>query len=163
MADNGRQSGRIYGFAQTALLCVFAGAVFFGPGTLLLLPSVIPGVVGAVLCGAGLVLLFAALGWIGRAVQISPEPRPGATLVTTGVYKWLRHPIYTSIVVVVVGIFLRRPTLVIGIAGVVVIAFLVIKVRFEEKLLVERYPTYSEYKMRTWGIIPWPRRSSSRS
>ena len=99
--------------------------------------------------------MFSALFSLRRAVQIAPAPRPDAELVTSGIYTRLRHPIYTAIVILVAGLFLRRPTILVAIAGAVVVAFLAVKVRFEEKLLVARYPAYVGYMRRTWGLIPW--------
>ena len=112
---------------------------------------------GGVLSGLGVVLMLAAFASIRRAIQIAPEPRPGSELVTTGVYKTFRHPIYTAIIVLVIGLFLRRPTIAVALAAIVVIVFLVIKVRFEEELLQARYPSYPAYKSRTVGVIPWRR------
>jgi protein-S-isoprenylcysteine O-methyltransferase Ste14 len=110
-----------------------------------------------VLCAAGIALLLVAIFRIGQSVQIAPEPKKTATLVTTGVYKYLRHPIYTAIIAVVIGLFLRRPTLPIAIAGLAVIVFLLVKVRFEETLLRARYSQYAEYMTTSWGILPWRR------
>jgi protein-S-isoprenylcysteine O-methyltransferase Ste14 len=56
----------------------------------------------------------------------------------------------------VIGLFLRKPAAVIGVAGMVVIAFLIIKVQVEEKFLLLRYPDYAGYQHKSWGIIPWP-------
>jgi protein-S-isoprenylcysteine O-methyltransferase Ste14 len=81
-------------------------------------------------------------------------------LVSGGVYRRFRHPIYTAIVIVGIGLFLRKPTVAVAVAAAVVIAFLLVKVRFEEALLQARYPEYAEYRDRTWGLIPWFRRSS---
>jgi protein-S-isoprenylcysteine O-methyltransferase Ste14 len=156
-------ASRAYGFIQTALLCVFAAAVFFGPAAPLLLTGRAPRLIGDVFCFAGLFLLFGGINRLGRAIQVDPAPRSDATLVTAGIYKWFRHPIYTAIVVIVIGIFLRRPTIAVAIAAAIVIVFLAIKVRFEEKLLMARYPDYSNYKQRSWGLLPgprWPSRSS---
>ena len=149
-----RQTSRIYGVLQTILLCVFAAAVLVGPGSLLFPTAGIAHIAASVLCAGGLILLLLAFGPIRRAIQIAPEPQACATLVTRGVYKRFRHPIYTSIVMLVGGLFLRKPTIVVGIAAAVVIVFLMTKVEFEERLLLAHYPEYSEYKSRTWGIVP---------
>jgi protein-S-isoprenylcysteine O-methyltransferase Ste14 len=90
-----------------------------------------------------------------HAIQIAPEPRRDATLVTSGIYRWFRHPIYTAIVAIVIGLFLRRPTILVGVSAAGVIGFLYVKVRFEERLLLERYPEYAGYRTRTWGLFPW--------
>jgi len=157
------QTSKIYGLIQTALLCLFAAAVFLGPRTPLFTLGQIPKVTGGILCLAGLFLLFAGITGLGRNIQISPAPKSDATLVTAGVYKWFRHPIYTGIVIIVVGIFLRTPTIAVAVAAAVVIAYLAIKVRFEEKLLLSRYPGYSDYQRRSWGLLPWPHWQSKRS
>src|SRR5689334_10060218 len=107
-------------------------------------------IAGGVLSAAGLLLMFAALVSLRRAVQIAPEPRADAELVTSGVYASFRHPIYTAIVAIVLGLFLRQPTMAVAAASAVVIIFLALKVRFEEARLAARYPTYSAYKRRTW-------------
>ena len=87
-------------------------------------------------------------------VQVAPAPREGGHLVTRGIYGWLRHPIYTAIVIVILGLFLRQPTVVVAIAGAAAVVFLIVKVRFEESLLLERYPEYAAYRRRTCGILP---------
>jgi len=97
--------------------------------------------------------MLAALVSLRGAVQIAPAPRSDAELVTRGVYARFRHPIYTAIVIVAVGLFLRRPTAAIAAGTAIVVCFLVAKVRFEEQLLLARYPEYAEYRRRTRGLI----------
>jgi protein-S-isoprenylcysteine O-methyltransferase Ste14 len=87
-------------------------------------------------------------------IQIDPFPKRGGHLVTTGIYHWLRHPIYTAIVLIVIGLVLREPRVSLAVAAAVVIAFLFVKTRFEEGLLAAHYPQYCAYRKRTWGLIP---------
>jgi protein-S-isoprenylcysteine O-methyltransferase Ste14 len=150
------QTSRSYALAQTVLLCVFAGAFFLTAGPALFV-STASKVAGAVLCVIGLLLMFSALASIRGAVQIAPEPRADAQLVTSGIYRRLRHPIYSAILLLVVGLFLRKPTVAVGVAAAVIIAFLLMKVRVEEKLLLARYPQYADYKRHSWGLMPWLR------
>ena len=158
MPEERWEASRLYAIAQTVLLVLFAAAFVSDAGPLLLPPGGVPGAVGMVLSVAGLALLLAALPALGRAIQIAPRPRADAHLVTSGVYRFFRHPIYTAIVVLVVGLFLRKPTLPVAAAAAVVIAYLAVKVRFEERLLLARYPEYAEYRTKAWGLVPWPRR-----
>lgn len=152
--DNGaHRASRIYGVAQTLALCAFAAIYILDASHWLFVPGKL-GIVGAVLCAIGLVMMFAAFASIRDAVQIAPEPRPGSKLVTHGIYKVLRHPIYTAILILVVGLFFRKPTAPVAIASAVVVAFLIVKSRFEEKLLLGRYPEYAAYRRRAWGIVP---------
>jgi protein-S-isoprenylcysteine O-methyltransferase Ste14 len=147
------RASKTYGAMQTTILCAFSLAFFvdagprlFGPGT--------SAVVGAVLCGAGLLLLLSAFPSIGRVIQIAPEPRANGQLVTTGIYSRFRHPIYTAIVILVIGLFLRNPTIPVAVAAALVIVFLIFKVRFEEQLLRGRHPEYAAYERRAWGLFP---------
>ncbi len=144
---------RAYAWAQTVLLCLFAAAVIFGGGVPLF-TSVLARDVGLALCAVGLTLMAFAFVPLREVIQIAPEPKAGAHLVTTGIYRWLRHPIYTAIVLIVIGLVLRKPGLWLAIAAAVVIAFLFVKTRFEERLLETHYPEYSEYRKRSWGLIP---------
>ena len=153
-------TSRLYGYLQTTALIAFAAIVFLFPGPLIITQNKSATIAGDVLCAFGILLLFTAFRDIGHSIQIAPEPRADAKLVTTGVYRWFRHPIYTAILLVVIGIFLRTPALFIAIAGGIVALFLVIKVRFEERLLTARYPAYPAYKATSWGLVPWPRRRS---
>jgi protein-S-isoprenylcysteine O-methyltransferase Ste14 len=102
----------------------------------------------------GVVVMGAAFVSLRKVIQIQPEPKATGQLVTTGVYRWLRHPIYTAILGIVLGLWLRRPTLLLAIVAAVVIVFLVMKSCYEERLLAMRYPQYSEYRKRSWGLIP---------
>ena len=147
----------VYATLQTGLLCIFA-LVFFFDDRPPLFPAGMSRTGGSVLCVVGLLLMFSAFAAIRSAVQIAPEPKRGAQLASTGVYRKLRHPIYTAILLLAIGLFLRKPTATIAATAAAVVVFLVIKVRFEEQLLLARYPEYAEYRNRTWGLIPGLRR-----
>ena len=142
-----------YAIAQTILLIVFAAVVFWSPRDYLFLSgsSVIA---GNVLCGVGLLVIVLAFASLRGAIQIAPEPKRGAQLVESGVYKYLRHPIYTGIISCVIGLFLRQPTIWLAVAAAIVIIFLFLKARLEEKLLLAVYPGYAVYRSRTWGLLP---------
>lgn len=138
---------------QFVLIAVFAVAVFVDVGPRLQPPIEVRWM-GALLCAAGLLMMAAALAAMGRVMQVSPIPKDEGRLVTRGVYRRLRHPMYTAIVLVVIGLTLRAPSLLVAVAGIALITLLLAKASFEERLLVARYPDYPEYRRRTWGVIP---------
>jgi protein-S-isoprenylcysteine O-methyltransferase Ste14 len=142
-----------YAVAQTVLLIVFAAVVFLSPRNFLFV-SASAVIVGNALCGVGILLVILAFASLRGAVQIAPEPKRGAQLVESGIYKYLRHPIYTGIIFCVLGFFLREPTIWVAVATAVVVVFLFFKARFEEKLLLAAYPGYADYRRRTWGLFP---------
>lgn len=149
----------LYKHLQTLLLVSYSLVYFWSGGPWLIAPSPALSIIGAVPCAIGLLLILMAIITLRRVVQIEPAPRADGELVTRGVYRWLRHPIYTAIILIVIGLFLKKPTILNGVAMAAVVVFLALKVSFEERLLSARYPQYVDYKRRTWGLIPWPRRS----
>ena len=142
MAGDQHRTSRAFGAMQTLLLCGFTAIFFFAAGPRVF-TSATASLAGAVLCAGGLALMLTAVVSLRAVIQVAPEPRPGGHLITRGVYGRLRHPIYTAIVILLIGLFLRKPAISIGIAAIAVIGFLMIKVRFEEQLLLARYPEYA--------------------
>ena len=80
----------------------------------------------------------------------------GQKLVSTGVYGLVRHPMYTSYVIMMVGIPLALGSywgLVFVIPGLLVIAW---RIRDEEKLLQEELDGYREYTQKVrYRLLPW--------
>jgi protein-S-isoprenylcysteine O-methyltransferase Ste14 len=138
---------------QFALIAIFGMVFVLDRGETLGLPPAVAAA-GWVACAAGIVIGAAALAAMGRVMRVSPEPKPGGHLVTRGVYRKLRHPMYTAVVLVALGLWLRKPSLALAIAGVALIALLLAKARYEERLLAARYPDYGAYRKRSWGLIP---------
>jgi protein-S-isoprenylcysteine O-methyltransferase Ste14 len=145
---------KLFGRAQTILICIFGAVLLFAPGERIIAGGQALGIVGEVLALLGAALVLVAVAQMGKTIHVHPEPKAEASLVTTGIYRWFRHPIYTGMLLAVMGLFLCKPTLRVGAVGALVIIFLAVKVRFEEKLLLERYPNYGEYMKRSWGLIP---------
>src|SRR6266513_4147084 len=117
-----------YAIAQTVLLVVFAAAVFLSPRDYLFLSASCV-IAGNVLCVVGLLVIALAFASLRGAIQIAPEPKRGAQLVESGVYKYLRHPIYTGIISCVLGRLLRQPTICLAVAAARVMIFLFFKSR----------------------------------
>ena len=117
---------------------------------------------------AGLTLVIVGIGVIavaalrlGPALTPTPVPTTDARLRTDGLYRWVRHPIYTGVLLAVAGVTVRSGSLVtLAVAGVT-FGFFTAKARWEERRLRERFPDYSAYAARTPRFLPRPPRSSS--
>lgn len=146
------QRGGLWVVAQTLLmLAVGVGGVAFRPGG---------GIPATFWTGGALIFLGAVVG-IAGAVTLGPNrtafPRPldKATLVQTGVYGWVRHPLYASVLLLSFGwgmIWGSWPALLLA---AVEIAFFDAKSRREECWLRERFPDYADYQKRVSRFIPW--------
>ena len=88
--------------------------------------------------------------------SLSPFPRPvaGASLVETGAYRFIRHPIYSGLVLGAIGWgFLTASILAIAGAALLFLLFDG-KSRREEVWLADEYPGYRAYRQRTRRLIP---------
>jgi len=77
-------------------------------------------------------------------------------LITAGAYRYIRHPLYCTLLLGGVGAFLKRPTWVgLWILGILA-GFLYATARIEERGNVERFgESYREYMKRTKMFIPY--------
>lgn len=116
-------------------------------------------VVGVPMMAAGVVLGVVASRRLGSALTPTPVPISEAGLRTDGVYAYLRHPIYSAILLAALGF-----TIALGswwtLAGVVVLTlFFMVKYRWEDRLLAQEYGTaWQEWAARTGALVPRIRR-----
>lgn len=107
-----------------------------------------------------LTLMGAAFGvggfWVlGRNRTVYPEPRPGSQLVRHGIYRYVRHPLYSSVMLLAVAWGFWRHSLTALTVTLVLILFLALKARNEEKRLLQRFPDYAAYRKTTRRFLPW--------
>jgi protein-S-isoprenylcysteine O-methyltransferase Ste14 len=77
-------------------------------------------------------------------------------LITTGLYHYVRHPIYTGVLLMILATALSVGTLSAGIGFVIIVLGLWFKLRAEEEILTKHFPKeYSVYKDRTKALIPY--------
>jgi len=109
---------------------------------------------GSVVVLAGAAVLVAAALNLGRSLTVLPTPAARATLRTGGFYRFVRHPIYTGLLAVVLGGALTSRSAVRLSLAVALLALLTRKARWEEDMLRCRYPEYEEYARRTPRFVP---------
>ena len=85
---------------------------------------------------------------------IYPEPIPDACLVTTGPYRWIRHPMYASLLLFMLGIALYRHAWPNYLGLVLLVGAVFGKMHREEAHLHMRFEDYSDYVKRTHRLIP---------
>lgn len=87
-------------------------------------------------------------------INIAPQPRKNASLVTSGPYAIIRHPMYTSIIIAVTPLIISHWDLNMFLFLIFLYLNLIFKLLFEESLLKEYFTGYKEYMTKSWRIIP---------
>jgi protein-S-isoprenylcysteine O-methyltransferase Ste14 len=113
-----------------------------------------------VLAGVAVACVGAALGvWAGRTLGRSltpfPAPAPRGALVAAGPYEHVRHPVYAAGLIFFLGVSLVTGPLAIVLTAALALLWS-LKLRVEERFLVERYPAYERYCERVPArLLPW--------
>jgi protein-S-isoprenylcysteine O-methyltransferase Ste14 len=108
----------------------------------------------AVLLAIGLVILGLSFLALGKSLTAHPIPAKQGELVTDGLYRFARHPIYTGVLAVGLAMTLSGglfPHVLFFIALVVLLNY---KASFEEQLLRARYEGYASYAAKTGRFLP---------
>ncbi|KXZ46817.1 hypothetical protein GPECTOR_40g551 [Gonium pectorale] len=104
---------------------------------------------------AGLVFVLTAFIHLGRNLSPLPEPRKKHELVVSGIYGYVRHPMYGGLLLAAFGLsVLTRNETRLAICALLWWV-LECKVAVEEKALSERYPEYAEYKAKVKKFFPF--------
>ena len=140
---------RIVSIAGLAAMVIgFAGLVtgheFFTPSPL---------VIAVQVAAVGL-MLWARITFGRRSLHAAADPTEGG-LVTTGPYRFIRHPIYTSACVICWAAVLYHASVRTVLLGCLVLAGAFMRMLSEERLLVERYPEYRQYALNTKRMVPY--------
>jgi protein-S-isoprenylcysteine O-methyltransferase Ste14 len=112
--------------------------------------------------GAGLTVLGLAIAiwarkvlaqnWSGASVIF----RQGHELITTGPYGYARHPIYSGILLMVLGTAASIGTVGAGFAVLVILCWFLYRVGVEERLLTKHFPEeYPAYARRVKALVPF--------
>jgi protein-S-isoprenylcysteine O-methyltransferase Ste14 len=116
------------------------------------------GVIAAVIAGTaiafGVAIGLAGGLRLGKTLTPLPIPKDDGELITSGVYRFVRHPIYSGLLVAAAGVVVWGASLAHLIGWVALWAVLMTKATLEEKMLHERYPEYLKYASVTGRLIP---------
>ena len=111
-------------------------------------------VLGAVLALKGAALAVWAGRTMGRALTPFPEPARGATLVETGPFAHVRHPVYVGALLLFVGWSLFAGPVALALTGLLALLWAG-KAIAEERRLRARFPEYDGYARRVrWRLVP---------
>ena len=110
----------------------------------------------------GLVILLAGLGlavWarrhLGRNWSAHVTVKQGHTLIRTGPYRHVRHPIYSGLLLGLVGTAVAVGEVRVFVALALMLLAFVLKSRVEERRMRQTFADYDDYSQTTWAIVPF--------
>ncbi|WP_158274466.1 methyltransferase [Cellulomonas sp. WB94] len=144
---------------------VVARLLVAGQGLLLVLLLVVPGrggwavprplaVVSGVVVAVGLGIMVAAGTALGRGLTATPLPNEHAQLRTNGLYRFVRHPIYSGLLLASAAFTVGTGSVTRLVVLVVLVLLLTLKARWEEVRLARRFDGYAAYAATTPRFVP---------
>lgn len=103
---------------------------------------------------SGIPILLISLLQLNRNLSPFPTPKKGSELITTGLYKYIRHPIYTGIILIAFGFAIYTVSIFRFIIAVALLILFYFKSTYEEDLLAERYADYLGFKENRGRFFP---------
>jgi protein-S-isoprenylcysteine O-methyltransferase Ste14 len=147
-ADAPEWAGRLLVVLQFGLLALLGWRA-------LAAPAAISVQVVCLLAASGLLALWAMAANRPGNFNIRPTPRHGGTLITSGPYRWIRHPMYTSVLLAAVAAAWTSFETADMLLCLALLGVLLAKATIEERALVRRFPDYQDYRVRTTRFVPW--------
>jgi protein-S-isoprenylcysteine O-methyltransferase Ste14 len=113
-------------------------------------------ILGLVLCALGIGFAIWARRTLGTNWSAIPTIKEGHELVMRGPYRLARHPIYTGILLALLGNNLAYGAVYNAILFVFCAAGIIWKLKIEERLMMQQFPeVYPEYKKQVKALVPF--------
>jgi protein-S-isoprenylcysteine O-methyltransferase Ste14 len=110
---------------------------------------------GLIIFSIGLIILTLALLQLNKNLSPFPAPKTNGQLLSNGVYKWMRHPIYSGIILFTFGYAIYSKNEYRLMISVALFALFYFKSKYEEELLQNKFPTYNSYQQITSRFFPF--------
>ncbi|MCB0059549.1 MAG: isoprenylcysteine carboxylmethyltransferase family protein [Caldilineaceae bacterium] len=90
-----------------------------------------------------------------RNVNVTPDVRSGSRLVRDGPYRWIRHPMYASLILIGLALVANSFSWLRWLIYAVLAVDLLVKLNYEERLLSAAFPPYAAYREVSKRLIPF--------
>lgn len=112
---------------------------------------------GTVFEGFGVLGILVSAGSLRSSLTAIPIPKEEGKLSTTGLYRYVRHPMYSSVLLLSLGIALHSGSATKYLLVISLYVLFHLKSVYEEKYLRLKYPEYDQYSSRIPRFIPFTR------
>ena len=101
---------------------------------------------GVLIIIIALIILLVAIKDLGRNLSPLPRPIKNSNLVTTGIYRFTRHPMYYSLIFISIGVFIIKLSIYYLFLTISLALIIKFKIALEEKYLINKFKNYLLYK-----------------
>ena len=92
------------------------------------------------------IIMLVSIKDLGRNLSPIPRPLNSSNLVTTGIYRFLRHPMYYSLIFISIGVFIIKLSIYYSFLTISLALIIKFKIALEEKYLMNKFKNYLLYK-----------------
>jgi protein-S-isoprenylcysteine O-methyltransferase Ste14 len=144
------QKDNLFVFAQFSLFAIFwldPEFKYFNFPSVLQYPGLLMSLTGLVICGVSILQL-------NKNLTAFPTPKESARLYSGGLYQYIRHPIYTGVIMFFAGLSLYFGSVFKLLITLMLIILFYFKAAYEEDQLSKKFPEYEQYKSKTGKFLP---------
>ena len=102
--------------------------------------------VGFLIIIIAFIILLVAIKDLGRNLSPFPRPIKNSNLVTTGIYRFTRHPMYYSLIFISIGVFIIKLSIYYLFLTISLALIIKFKISLEEQYLNNKFKNYLLYK-----------------
>ena len=102
--------------------------------------------IGILIIIIALIIMLVAIKDLGRNLSPFPRPRNNSNLVTVGIYRFIRHPMYYSLILISIGIFITKLSTYYLFLSTSLCFIIKFKIVLEEQYLKNKFKNYLIYK-----------------
>ena len=107
-----------------------------------------------VILSIGLLIILLGILNLNESISVFPSPKKDSSLISNGIYRYIRHPIYAGILIAMFAYSVYDVSIIKFLITTALAIVFHLKSSFEEKLLIERYKEYDDYKNKTGRFFP---------
>ena len=133
-------------FLQFFIISLHFFELEFLPQKQIIQPNPLSYFLGILIIICSLIIMLVSIKDLGR--NLSPFPRPinNSNLVTKGIYRFTRHPMYYSLIFISIGVFIIKLSIYYLFLTISLALIIKFKIALEEKYLMHKFKNYLLYK-----------------
>ena len=93
-----------------------------------------------------LIIIVFSVKELWKSLSPMPRPKENSKLITSGIYRLFRHPMYYSLIIISFSFFIKSLTIYNLILSILLTFIISNKIKIEEEYLIKRFHNYTLYK-----------------